>query len=181
MNEKDKTSDELMILVDSNDVEIGLLDKTTVHKMGVLHRAFSVFLFNSMGFLMLQRRAESKYHSPGLWSNTCCSHPRQGEYTKAACSRRLFEEMGIKCTLSFAFSFTYRAQLDNGLTEHEFDHVYFGFTDKIPKPDPQEVMDWKYISIKELQKDILSNPQDYTEWLKICFAKVVEHLETVKA
>ncbi len=180
MNENDASADDLIILVDKNDIEIGLLDKTTVHETGVLHRAFSVFLFNSMGFLMLQRRAMSKYHSPGLWSNTCCSHPRQGEDTKAACSRRLMEEMGLKCNLSFAFSFTYRAQLDKGLTEHEFDHVYFGFTDKVPKPDPQEVMDWKYISVEELQKEISTRPDDYTEWLKICFVKVVEHVEAGK-
>lgn len=161
-------------------MEIGLLDKTTVHKTGVLHRAFSVFIFNSMGFMMLQQRAMSKYHSPGLWSNTCCSHPRKGEKTMEACSRRLIEEMGLKCTLSFAFSFTYRAQLENGLIENEFDHVYFGYTDRIPKPDPQEVMDWKYISIKELQKDISARPENYTEWLKICFAKVVEHFNANK-
>ncbi|MEJ7693740.1 isopentenyl-diphosphate Delta-isomerase [Daejeonella sp.] len=168
-------NDELIILVDDNDIEIGLLDKTTVHKTGVLHRAFSIFLFNSMGSMMLQRRAMNKYHSPGLWSNTCCSHPRNGERTKAACSRRLMEEMGIKSRLSFAFSFIYKAQLENGLIEHEFDHVYFGFSDKIPKPDPHEVMDWKYISVKELEKDISARPENYTEWLKICFEKVVEH------
>lgn len=177
MNEYDRSTNELLILVDKDDNEIGLLDKTAVHETGVLHRAFSVFLFNSMGFLMLQQRALSKYHSPGLWSNTCCSHPRKGENTKAACDRRLMEEMGLKCRLSFAFSFTYRAELENGLIEHEFDHVYFGFTDKIPKPNPQEVMDWKYISVKELQKDISARPDNYTEWLKICFAKVVDHLD----
>lgn len=171
---------EVLILVDNNDIEIGFLDKATVHQRGVLHRAFSVFIFNSMGSLMLQRRAMNKYHSPGLWSNTCCSHPRRGEETKAACSRRLVEEMGLKCTVNFAFSFTYRARFENGLTEHEFDHVYFGFTDQSPAPDPEEVMDWKYISIQELQQEILVSPDNYTEWLKICFPKVVEHLEASK-
>ncbi|SKB34084.1 isopentenyl-diphosphate Delta-isomerase [Daejeonella lutea] len=176
MNTHDN-DDELLVLVDENDVEIGVLDKTSVHKTGVLHRAFSVFIFNSMGFLMLQRRALQKYHSPGLWSNTCCSHPRKGEDIKSAGTRRIAEEMGLKCPLNFAFSFTYRAELENGLIEHEFDHVYFGFTDKIPKPNPDEVMDWKLISMRELQKDILAHPDNYTEWLKICLAKVVEHLD----
>lgn len=180
MTNENTETEELLILVDENDVETGHSDKDTVHKKGYLHRAFSVFIFNSMGFLMLQRRAMGKYHSPGLWSNTCCSHPRKGEKTSAACSRRVMEEMGIQCNLNFAFSFTYRAEFENGLIEHEFDHVYFGFTDKIAKPNAQEVMDWKYISIKELQKNILTNPEDYTEWLKICFAKVVAHLDAQK-
>lgn len=169
-------ANELLILVDKNDNEIGLLDKVSVHETGVLHRAFSVFIFNSMGFLMLQQRALGKYHSPGLWSNTCCSHPRKGETTKAACTRRLMEEMGFKCSLTFAFSFTYRAEFSNGLSEHEFDHVYFGISNKIPKPDPLEVNDWKYMSIKELQKDVITQPDNYTEWLKICLPKVVEHI-----
>lgn len=172
----DTAAQELLILVDAGDNEIGMLDKTSVHTQGLLHRAFSVFIFNSMGFLMLQRRAESKYHSPGLWSNTCCSHPRKGETTFAASRRRLKEEMGFRCQLRPAFTFTYRAEFASGLIEHEFDHVYFGKSDKMPKPDPVEVMDWKYISMKELQKDLLARPDHYTEWLKICFPKVVEHL-----
>lgn len=173
-------ANERLILVDKHDNEVGLLDKVSVHREGVLHRAFSVFIFNSMGFLILQRRAMDKYHSPGLWSNTCCSHPRQGESTPEACSRRMVEEMGIKCSLTFAFTFTYRAQFENGLIEHEFDHVYFGKSDKIPKPEPQEVMDWKYISFSDLQKDILVHPENYTEWLKICLPKVLEHIGTIK-
>jgi isopentenyl-diphosphate delta-isomerase len=173
-------ADEFLILVDKEDKEIGQLDKISVHQSGLLHRAFSIFLFNSMGFVMLQQRAMSKYHSPGLWSNTCCSHPSPGERTQAACSRRLVEEMGIKCSLNFAFSFTYRAEFGNGLIEHEYDHVYFGFTDKIPKLNEQEVRDWKYISVKELGKQILAHPEQYTEWLKICFPKVLEHLASRK-
>ncbi len=173
-------ANELLILVDSHDNEIGLLDKVSVHRTGVLHRAFSVFVFNSKGFVLLQRRALNKYHSPGLWSNTCCSHPRKGESTDVACSRRLMEEMGMKCDLSFAFSFTYRAEFENGLIEHEFDHVYFGFTDEMPEHNSQEVMEWKYISVKELQNKILARPEDYTEWLKICFPKVVEHIGNEK-
>jgi len=174
-------TDELLILVDSDDIEIGLMDKVLVHKTGVLHRAFSVFIFDPEGNLMLQQRALGKYHSPGLWSNTCCSHPRKGETTPAACSRRLKEEMGISCSLKFAFSFTYRASFENGLIEHEFDHVYFGSSDSIPKTDPQEVMDWKYMSVDELKKDISAHSENYTEWLKVCFQKVVEHLRTSKS
>ncbi len=169
-------SKELLILVDNEDNEIGLLDKVTVHETGVLHRAFSVFIFNSAGNLLLQKRALTKYHSPGLWSNTCCSHPRKGELTANACSRRLMEEMGMSSKLTFAFSFIYRAEFDNGLTEHEFDHVYFGHSEEIPDPDLQEVMDTKYISVAELQKEVLSRPGNYTEWLKICLPKVIQHL-----
>lgn len=181
MNEsKIEGANDLLILVDENDNEVGLLDKVSAHQKGLLHRAFSVFVFNSMGFLILQRRATDKYHSPGLWSNTCCSHPRQAESTPEACSRRLVEEMGITCSLKFAFTFTYRAEFGNGLIEHEFDHVYFGKSDKVPKPNPQEVMDWKYISINELQKDMLAYPENYTEWLKICLPKVLQHIDLIK-
>ncbi|WP_411273441.1 isopentenyl-diphosphate Delta-isomerase [Daejeonella sp.] len=173
-------ANDLLILVDEDDNELGFLDKVSTHQNGVLHRAFSVFIFNSMGFLMLQRRAMDKYHSPGLWSNTCCSHPRQAETTPDACSRRLAEEMGITCRLTFAFTFTYRAEFGNGLIEHEFDHVYFGKSDKIPKLNPEEVMDWKYIPINELQKDIVTYPENFTEWLKICLPKVVQHIDIIK-
>ncbi len=171
-------SDELLILVDNEDNEIGLLDKTTVHKTGVLHRAFSVFIFNSKGDLLLQQRALSKYHSPGLWSNTCCSHPRMGETTLDACKRRLAEEMGMSSELKFEFSFTYRAEFENGLTEHEFDHVYFGYSNELPNADPGEVMDSKYITIQELQKEVEVRPENYTEWLKICLPRVLQHLFT---
>ena len=181
MNErKIDEANELLILVDENDNELGLLDKVLAHQKGILHRAFSVFIFNSMGYVILQRRAMDKYHSPGLWSNTCCSHPRQAEPTPEACSRRLVEEMGLTCNLNFAFTFTYRAEFENGLIEHEFDHVYFGKSDKIPKPNPQEVMDWKYISINELKQDILDHPEIYTEWLKICLPKVLQHIGIIK-
>jgi len=176
----DDPGDELLILVDEHDNEVGLLDKISTHLEGTLHRAFSIFVFNSMGFLLLQRRALDKYHSPGLWTNTCCSHPRQGETTSEACSRRLMEEMGMRCDLNLAFTFTYRAQFENGLIEHEFDHVYFGTSDKIPKPEPQEVMDWKYISTHQLEKDISTRPENYTEWLKICLPRLLEQIATSK-
>lgn len=176
INMDDKGANELLILVDEEDNGIGFLDKVKVHQKGVLHRAFSVFIFNNAGELLLQRRALSKYHSPGLWSNTCCSHPRKGEGTLRACERRLQEEMGMSSDLKFAFSFTYRAEFENGLTEHEFDHVYFGYSQNLPNPDPCEVMDSKYISMDELQNDVLSRPEDYTEWLKICLPRVVQYL-----
>ena len=165
---------ELLILVDENDKEIGVLDKVSVHKSGVLHRAFSVFIFNSKGELLLQQRAEEKYHSPGLWSNTCCSHPRMGEESPDAVGRRLKEEMGIEPPTEFQFSFIYKTTFENGLTEHELDHVYFGQSDAIPAPDPQEVKDWKYISLKSLEMEIFSNPQNFTSWLKICLPRVVD-------
>lgn len=177
MNDPMENAEDLVILVDESDHEVGLLEKMSAHEEGLLHRAFSIFIFNSEGLLLLQRRAMDKYHSPGLWSNTCCSHPRKGETTLEACSRRLGEEMGLNCTLDFAFSFIYRAEFGNGLVEHEFDHVYFGRTDEKPDSNPSEVMDWKYISIEELQQQVLSHPENYTEWLKICLPRVIEHID----
>jgi len=177
MNYNDTAADELLILVDKNDMEIGLLDKTTVHQTGVLHRAFSVFLFNSVGSLMLQRRALSKYHSPGLWSNTCCSHPRKGEKTSEAVSRRLKEEMGLECNMEFGFSFIYKFEFENHLTEHEFDHVYFGKSDDLPEPDPTEIKAWKYMSLHKLQDEIFLNPNNFSVWMKICLPKVIQHVK----
>ncbi len=175
MDSKLESMNELLILVDNQDNEIGALDKLSVHETGVLHRAFSVFIFNSGGELLLQQRAYHKYHSPGLWSNTCCSHPRQGETTDQACHRRLMEEMGLKTSLDFAFSFVYKAEFENGLTEHEFDHVYFGCCDDLPDPDPEEVMGWTYSSTDDLLDKMSGSPENYTEWLKICFPKVMEY------
>ncbi|WP_276503315.1 isopentenyl-diphosphate Delta-isomerase [Terrimonas pollutisoli] len=166
---------ELLILVDEKDNQIGTLDKLTVHQTGRLHRAFSVFIFNSKNELLLQQRADDKYHSPGLWSNTCCSHPTNGEPTGNAVSRRLKEELNIECHSSFAFSFIYKTQFTNGLTEHEYDHVYFGKCDAAPVPNPREVKDWKYMNLQDLHQDILENPDNYTEWLKICLPKVMQH------
>lgn len=163
---------ELLILVDENDNEIGAMSKLAVHQSGVLHRAFSVFIFNQKGEILLQQRADEKYHSAGLWSNTCCSHPLMGESVNNAVSRRLKEEMGIECTTQFQFSFIYKAALENGLTEHEFDHVYFGKTDVTPAPDPKEVKDWRYVSPEELKEEIISQPHKYSAWLKICLPKV---------
>lgn len=157
-----------LILVDEHDNEIGTAEKLAAHQNGwQLHRAFSVFVFNNAGQIMLQRRAMEKYHCPGLWTNTCCSHPRPGETSLAAATRRLEEEMGFVCPLEEKFAFSYRAEFDNGLTEHEFDHVFVGTYDKEPNLNPSEAMDWKWIDPKELLADIQKNPNIYTPWTKI--------------
>jgi isopentenyl-diphosphate delta-isomerase len=165
--------DELLILVDENDRETGVMDKMSVHEMGLLHRAFSVFIFNSDSELLLQQRAIGKYHSGGLWSNTCCSHPKISEEMDAAVAKRLKEEMGLEANLSFQFKFLYQADFANGLKEHELDYVYFGTSDDNPAPDVNEVMNWKYISLEELTKEMIYlNPGNYTEWLKISLPQV---------
>ncbi len=169
---------EQLILVDEMDREIGAMDKLATHQKGLLHRAFSVFIFNKKGELLLQQRADEKYHSGGLWSNTCCSHPNSGERMEDAISRRLQDEMGLQCDTHFKFSFIYRMEFENGLTEHEFDHVYFGKSDELPQPNRNEVREWKYISLQKLAQDISSNPQNYSSWLKICLPGVVETFET---
>lgn len=139
------------------------------HREGKLHRAISIFIFNSKGELLLQQRAAGKYHSSLLWTNTTCSHPRPGESVIDAATRRLQEEMGMACQLKEAFTFIYRAELDHGLTEHELDHVFTGQCDDEPKANPEEVERWKYISIPDLEKQITTHPEDFTEWFKICF------------
>lgn len=167
---------ELLILVNEQDIQIGVQDKLSVHLEGLLHRAFSIFIFNSKSELLLQQRANGKYHSPGLWTNTCCSHPRPGERTLDACNRRLHEEMGMRAELQFSFSFLYQFEFTNGLTEHEYDHVFIGQTDQLPEINPDEVQGWKYISIADLEKEIGFNPELYTPWLKICMAELKENL-----
>lgn len=164
---------ENVILVNEADVELGSMDKLLVHQLGLLHRAFSVFIFNTKGELLLQQRSDNKYHSAGLWSNTCCSHPRVNEPLAEAVERRLLEEMGMNCKTVPAFKFIYKANFKNGLTENEYDHVYFGITDDLPVPDSAEVKNWKYIKITSLQDDIAVNPHLYTEWIKICLPQVV--------
>jgi len=168
---------EFLILVNEKDQQWGKLEKELIHQFGLLHRAFSIFIFNSKGELLLQQRADSKYHSGGLWTNTCCSHPQFGEELNDAVNRRLDEEMGMKSKTVFAFNFVYKASFENGITEHEFDHVFFGVTDDLPKPEISEVKDWKYMNMKLLANDIELNPQNYTAWLKICFNKVVQYLD----
>jgi isopentenyl-diphosphate delta-isomerase len=171
---------ELLILVDENDKEIGLMEKMPAHKSGKLHRAFSVFIFNTKGELLLQQRADSKYHSGGLWTNTCCSHPVSGEEIAVTIKKRLKEEMGIECATSFQFSFIYKSELANGLTEHELDHVYFGTTDEKPTLNKSEAKDWKYISLQTLKETVRQNPQNFTIWLQICLPEVIRKVKENK-
>jgi isopentenyl-diphosphate delta-isomerase len=167
---------EYVVLVNQDDRPLGTLEKMEAHERGVLHRAFSVFVFNQAGEMLLQQRAEDKYHSPGLWSNTVCSHPRINEVVIQAAHRRLVEEMGFDCELKEVFSFIYKADVGDGLTEHEFDHVFFGTTDALPKPNPEEVDAWKYMSLEDVQADILAHPDAYTVWFKIALKQVKKHL-----
>ncbi|MDQ3193257.1 MAG: isopentenyl-diphosphate Delta-isomerase [Bacteroidota bacterium] len=171
---------EYLILVDENDRQLGKQEKLLVHQLGLLHRAFSVFVFNTKGELLLQQRADEKYHSPGIWTNTCCSHPNDGEELKDAVNRRLIQEMGMSCKTQFAFSFIYKVKFENGLTENEYDHVFFGVTDDLPKPEKQEVKDWKYISLTSLETEINQNPENYSEWMKICLPELRKHIEKNK-
>ena len=159
---------ESVILVDDNDIEVGVMEKMEAHLTGTMHRAISVFVFNEKGDYLLQQRAQHKYHSGSKWSNTCCSHPRPGEALLDAAHRRLKEEMGLDCNLAFWFSFKYRAELDHGLVENEYDHVFMGISNDLPRPDPDEVSSFKYISRADLEKDLISNPEHYSEWFKIC-------------
>lgn len=163
---------EYVILVNEQDQELGLMEKMEAHEKGLLHRAFSVFVFNNKGELMLQQRALDKYHSGGLWTNTCCSHPRQGETVLEAAHRRLQEEMGFDCELEEQFQFIYKKELDKGLTEHEFDHVLFGKFEGEPQLNPEEASSYKFVDMHTLKTDMQNNPQDYTEWFKICFDEV---------
>ena len=162
-----------VILVDQNDRQIGTMEKMAAHMNGAkLHRAFSVFVFNSRGETLLQRRAMDKYHARGLWSNTCCSHPFPGEPVADAAHRRLREEMGFDCKLDEKFSFIYRAELEKGMTEHEFDHVFFGTYEGKVSPDPREVMDYKWIGMDELMADTERSPNSYTPWLILALKEI---------
>lgn len=161
-----------LILVDELDNVMGYAQKDFVHKEGVLHRAFSIFIFNHKKELLLQQRAFSKYHSAGLWTNTCCSHPLKNESMEQALERRLLEEMGITCPMTYLHKFIYRTHFDNGLTEHELDYVYAGITDAIPTPDPNEVHAWRYISRQQLSDELIEHPYNYTVWFKLCMPAV---------
>jgi len=167
---------EYVILVDEADTQIGLMEKMAAHKKALLHRAFSVFVLNKKGELMLQQRALSKYHSPALWTNTCCSHQRDGETTLDAGKRRLQEEMGFGCELKELFSFIYKAPFDNGLTEHELDHVLVGYYDESPTINPEEVASWKWMKVEAIKADIAKNPQNYTAWFKVIFKRFYKEL-----
>ena len=168
---------ENVILVDEKDNQVGLMPKLEAHQKGLLHRAFSVFIFNSDYKLLLQKRASSKYHSGGLWTNTCCSHPRDGEETIDAANRRLNEEMGIKTSLRKVFDFIYTAELDNNLIENEFDHVFYGVYDIDPIINKDEAEDFKWVDMETLKNDIENNKDQYTVWFKIAFDYFYNYLK----
>ena len=161
-----------VILVDSRDIPTGTMEKMEAHEKGMLHRAFSILLFNSDGKLLIQQRASDKYHSGGLWTNTCCSHPKPGEPIEEAVQRRLKEEMGIKAKTEFLYKFLYRYDFFPGLTEHELDHVFIGFTDQHPDINKKEVADWRWISMEELHNEIKADESRFTFW----FIKIIERL-----
>ncbi len=170
--------EELVILVDQEDNKIGLMPKMEAHEKALLHRAFSVFIFNKKKELMLQQRALHKYHSPGLWTNTCCSHQRDGETNLEAGRRRLQEEMGFEVALKETTSFIYKAPFDNGLTEHELDHILVGYYEGVPVINKEEVASWKWMPLEDVKSDIKTNPEQYTEWFKIIFDKFYTYLES---
>ena len=169
-----------VILVNQKDEQIGLMPKLEAHEKAVLHRAFSVFILNSKNEIMLQQRAHHKYHSPLLWTNTCCSHQREGETNIQAGSRRLFEEMGFETGLKELFHFIYKAPFDNGLTEHELDHVMIGYYEDEPKINSEEVENWKWMCIEDVRSDMQLHPEVYTVWFKIIFDEFYHYLEEHK-
>ena len=167
-----------VILVDEKDEPVGVMEKLEVHQKALLHRAFSIFLFNSKGEMLLHKRASNKYHSGGLWSNACCSHPRPGEQTLDAAHSRLKEEMGISTNLTKIFDFTYKATFDNGLSEFEFDHVFIGNYDGQIVPDKEEVSDYCFKTMKDIKDSLQSHQHKYTAWFKIAFPKLEEYLNS---
>ena len=172
--------EEKVILVDINDEPIGLMEKMAAHEQALLHRAFSVFVLNDKNEVMLQQRASHKYHSPLLWTNTCCSHQRAGESNIQAGKRRLEEEMGFVTELKELFHFIYKAPFDNGLTEHELDHVMIGYSNDDPKINLEEVESWKWMKIEAIKNDMEIHPEIYTVWFKIIFDKFYHYLESHK-
>lgn len=169
--------EEFVVLIDREDQPIGRMEKQQAHHAGLLHRAFSVFVFNSKGELLIHQRAAEKYHSPKLWTNTCCSHPRENENYEQAAHRRLKEEMGFDCEIEEKFHFIYKTELEPGLFEHELDRVFVGFYEGEMNLNPEEVMDAKWISIEDLKKDMGHNPDNYTVWFKIIFAEYLSKLK----
>ncbi len=172
--------EEKVILVDTNDNPIGLMNKLEAHEKAVLHRAFSVFILNDNNELMLQQRAQHKYHSPLLWTNTCCSHQRENETNIQAGTRRLREEMGFETELKEMFHFIYKAPFDNGLTEHELDHVMIGYYNNMPDINKEEVESWKWMKIEDVKNDMITNPDQYTIWFKIIFEEFYHHFDENK-
>lgn len=167
---------ENVVLITEQDEPIGLMEKQEAHVAGVLHRAFSVFIFNDKGELLIQQRAFEKYHTPGKWTNTCCSHPREGETYEEGASRRLQEEMGFTCPIEYQFNFIYKADVGQGLTEHELDHVFKGVYNEEPAINPEEAAAYKWIDFVELQEDVQNNPEEYTPWFRIILKEYLAHL-----
>lgn len=166
-----------VVLVDDKDRAIGWSDKLQAHQDGLLHRAFSIFIFDSSGNMLLQQRATAKYHGGGLWTNACCSHPQWQEDVKDSARRRLLYEMGIRCEISEVFTFIYHTPVENDLIEHEFDHVFLGFYDQAPIPNPLEVRDFRWIAIPDLINDVKRSPENYTYWFKSALPLILEALE----
>jgi isopentenyl-diphosphate Delta-isomerase len=173
-------NDNYIVLVDEQDKAVGTVEKLAAHQLGYLHRAFSIFIIDQSGNMLLQQRALDKYHSGGLWTNACCSHPTPGETVEAAALRRLQEEMGFQCPLHKVFEFTYCSKLDNGLIEHEYDHVLLGVYDGIIFHNPAEVNDYQYKSLPEITKALEQSPEMFTTWFQLSFHKVVAHLGKIK-
>lgn len=172
-----------VIIVDQKDNPIGIEEKLKAHLDGKLHRAFSIFIFNSKGELMLQKRAESKYHSGGLWSNTCCSHPRPNQDIQKEAENRLKEEMGFECSLQEVFSLPYEVKVisqQGDLIEHEFDHIFIGVFDGQAEINPQEAQDWKWIKINELKRDLKENPDKYTPWFHLLLDKTLQAKDSLE-
>lgn len=165
-----------VILVNERDEETGLMEKMEAHVKGLLHRAFSVFIMNDNGEMLIHQRALDKYHSGGLWTNACCSHPMPGESVEAAAHRRLSEEMGFDCPLRELFQFTYRTEFDNGLIEHEYDHVWVGTYNGVINPDPGEVHAFRFLSVDELTRQLSAAPEQFTSWFRLAFPKVIQQL-----
>ncbi|HSL86732.1 MAG TPA: isopentenyl-diphosphate Delta-isomerase [Bacteroidales bacterium] len=170
------SEERLVVLVDKKDNITGIADKMEAHRKALLHRAVSVFVFSSSGEWVLQKRARDKYHSGGLWTNACCTHPMPGEAEHDSARRRLIEEMGLSCEMRKLFTFIYKEKVDADLYEHELDHVYAGFTDMDATVDPAEVEDWKRMTYKELDDDVRRNPHNYTVWFRKIYRKVHRHI-----
>lgn len=173
---------EYVVLVDeyghdlfNQDGRLSTMEKMEAHCRGLLHRAVSIFVFNDRNELLLQKRTVNKYHSPEKWTNTCCTHPSPGETPLITAQRRLNEEMGLEAKLTEAFAYTYKADVGNGLTENEFDHIFFGVSNQNPNPNPAEVSDWNWVTIEDLKQELIRNPEEYSPWLRQCFDKVIKY------
>ena len=173
-------SEPLVVHVNAQDQVLGFYPKMMVHEKAMLHRAVSVLIFNSKGDWLLQKRTKSKYHSGGLWTNTCCSHPYPNEDVKIAAERRLVEEMGMHVELQKAFDFVYKKELNKGLTEHEFDHVFIGYSDESPNLNTNEAEDWRYLTSEDLILSMKNEPESYTEWFKILFPIAIQKVKRLK-